>query len=363
MGSRRAKGGENPPIRRPPLPHPFHRFPRRQGEETPAFRRIPQIGRPPCKPTTAPGQGPRRHRRHLSSTHVWGGQHLMPPYGTRSPAHRCTLQLLFMHPSLAVGMGYLTGDFGNGKAKGSHGKLEGGKASAGSSDDSQRSSRGSATEGSSDTRDNSPGLQDDIKKRTFKDAFQEGRGEHCSLQLNQLAVAKAEHRNFLYRAPGRTTLSGPATNLNIGMDIWNHPTAGCVPFKVGSNETGPNGTVVDRSWIQDERELKRERGSSPIGNLQEGQDCENRSAKEGGRAEQREQCTQDRVGATSKVCKDLEVKNQQITEELNNVRGNSSSGSAQNGDHGSQKLLRLVPIVPRRQEDLPPGWKLELNSR
>ncbi|KAG0474085.1 hypothetical protein HPP92_015942 [Vanilla planifolia] len=265
-----------------------------------------------------------------------------------------------------MGMGYLTGDFGNGKAKGSHGKLEGGKASAGSSDDSQRSSRGSATEGSSDTRDNSPGLQDDIKKRTFKDAFQEG--EALQPAAESACGSKARTPKLPVSAPGRTTLSGPATNLNIGMDIWNHPTAGCVPFKVGSNETGPNGTVVDRSWIQDERELKRERRkqsnreSARRSRLRKQQECEDLQRKVA-ELNSENNALRIELEQLQKVCKDLEVENQQITEELNNVRGNSSSGSAQNGDHGSQKLLRLVPIVPRRQEDLPPGWKLELNSR
>lgn len=57
---------------------------------------------------------------------------------------------------------------------------------------------------------------------------------------------------------------GPATNLNIGMDYWGAPTAlhGNVPSPAiagGIVNTGSREGVQPQVWLQDERELKRQR--------------------------------------------------------------------------------------------------------
>ncbi|XP_054810615.1 bZIP transcription factor 16-like isoform X2 [Prosopis cineraria] len=62
---------------------------------------------------------------------------------------------------------------------------------------------------------------------------------------------------------------GPTTNLNIGMDYWGAPTSSAVPVlhgKVPSNAVaggmvaaGSRDGVQSQHWLQDERELKRQR--------------------------------------------------------------------------------------------------------
>ncbi|XP_054825707.1 bZIP transcription factor 16-like isoform X3 [Prosopis cineraria] len=68
-------------------------------------------------------------------------------------------------------------------------------------------------------------------------------------------------------APGG--VSGPTTNLNIGMDYWGAPTSSTIPAlrgKVPSTAVaggivtaGSRESVQSQLWVQDERELKRQR--------------------------------------------------------------------------------------------------------
>lgn len=68
-------------------------------------------------------------------------------------------------------------------------------------------------------------------------------------------------------APG--AVSGPATNLNIGMDYWNTPTSSNIPALRGKVPPttvaggvvtgGSRDSVQSQLWLQDERELKRQR--------------------------------------------------------------------------------------------------------
>jgi len=57
-------------------------------------------------------------------------------------------------------------------------------------------------------------------------------------------------------APGRATIPGPATNLNIGMDVWNTSHVGTVPkgrpnsANVASATVGANGVMSDHQWVQ-----------------------------------------------------------------------------------------------------------------
>nr|KYP34609.1 Transcription factor HBP-1a [Cajanus cajan] len=69
-------------------------------------------------------------------------------------------------------------------------------------------------------------------------------------------------------APG--AVPGPTTNLNIGMDYWGTPNSSTIPAlhgKVPSTAavaggmitTGSRDGVQPQVWLQDERELKRQR--------------------------------------------------------------------------------------------------------
>ncbi|PKA52554.1 G-box-binding factor 1 [Apostasia shenzhenica] len=274
---------------------------------------------------------------------VWGGQPLMPPYGTPiaySPMYAPAA--VYAHPSSTPGMGYPTVDSGKSKSKAALDKSgEGGKATSGSGEEDASQSCGSATEGSSDTRDESPGIQENSRKRLFNDVAQDGESSQPSTAaLNSNTTCESSYggrgraTKLPVSAPGRTTLPSPATNLNIGMDIWNAPH-GVAPLKVGLNtviapvEGGPNGVIAERQWIQDERELKRERRkqsnreSARRSRLRKQQECEE-LARKVTELNDENSTLRSELEQLQKVCKDLEAENQQIEEELKSIRGSSS---------------------------------------
>ncbi|XP_020581563.1 G-box-binding factor 1-like isoform X2 [Phalaenopsis equestris] len=246
---------------------------------------------------------------------VWGGQHLMSPYATPiaySPMY--APGAVYAHPSMTPGMGYPNVEMGNIKSKGALLKFgEGGKTASGSGEEenSQRSSGGSASEGSSDSGNESAGQQENSKKRSIGDAFHEGEASNPAI-----ATPRKRAPKLPVSAPGRTTLPGPTTNLNIGMDIWNPPHAGAAPLK-------------------DDRELKRERRkqsnreSARRSRLRKQQECDELARKV---AELKGENTSLRMELEQlhKVCRDLEAENQHIVEELSSIRGDSS-GSLKQG--------------------------------
>ncbi|KAH0450117.1 hypothetical protein IEQ34_020809 [Dendrobium chrysotoxum] len=274
---------------------------------------------------------------------VWGGQHIMSPYATPiaySPMY--APGAVYAHPSMTPGMGYPNAESGNIKSKGALLKFgEGGKAASGSGEEenSQRSSGGSATEGSSDTGNESADPQENSKKRSSGDAFQEGEASHPAI-----ATPRKRAPKLPVSAPGRTALPGPTTNLNIGMDIWNPPHTGPAPLKVRPNATiasagGANVLMVENQWAQDDRELKRERRkqsnreSARRSRLRKQQECDELARKV---AELNSQNSALRMELEQlhKVCRDLEAENQHIVEGLNSIREESSSTLKQGvGDH------------------------------
>nr|QEO19196.1 putative G-box-binding factor 1-like isoform X2 [Cymbidium ensifolium] len=244
---------------------------------------------------------------------VWGGQHLMSPYATAiaySPMY--APGAVYAHPPMTPGMGYPNAETGNIKSKGGLVKSgEGGKTASGSGEEenSQRSSGGSATEGSSDTGNESADPQENSKKRSSGDTFQEGEASHPAI-----ATPRKRAPKLPVSAPGRTTLAGPTTNLNIGMDIWN-PHAGAAPLK-------------------DDRELKRERRkqsnreSARRSRLRKQQECDELTRKVAELSGENSTLRME-LEQLHKVCRDLEAENQHIAEELSSIRGDSSSSLKQ----------------------------------
>uniref|UniRef100_A0A251V9R6 Putative basic-leucine zipper domain-containing protein n=1 Tax=Helianthus annuus TaxID=4232 RepID=A0A251V9R6_HELAN len=65
------------------------------------------------------------------------------------------------------------------------------------------------------------------------------------------------------------SVAGPATNLNIGMEYWNGTNTSNIPAMHGEYTfrsscrgivtTGPRDNMQSQLWLQDERELKRQR--------------------------------------------------------------------------------------------------------
>ncbi|XP_038688044.1 bZIP transcription factor 16-like [Tripterygium wilfordii] len=251
--------------------------------------------------------------------YMWGVQHIMPPYGTPPPPYVAMYPHggLYAHPSIPPGTypfspfampspngipdasGNAPGSIeADGKpmevkeklpikrSKGSLGSLnmitgknnDTGKTSGASANgdysksaesESEGSSEGSDANSQSDSQMKSGGRQGSVEGG----ASQNGSSVHGSQNggpctphtlMNQpMAVIPISAAG----APG--AVSGPATNLNIGMDYWGAPTSSAIPAMRGKVSSTPvaGGTVAAGSrdivqsqpWLQDERELKRQR--------------------------------------------------------------------------------------------------------
>ncbi|KAK6934936.1 G-box binding protein, multifunctional mosaic region [Dillenia turbinata] len=247
--------------------------------------------------------------------YMWGVQHIMPPYGTPPPHPYVAMYPhggIYAHPSIPPGSypfspfampspngiaepsGNTPGSEADGKpseareklplkrSKGSLGSLnmitgknnDPGKTGA-SANGAYSKSAESENEGSSDGSD--ANSQNDSQQRTGRqesveaDASQNGNSMHgpqngvpvTSTMLNQgISVVPLA-------AGGPPGVPGPTTNLNIGMDYWGAATSSSIPAlrgKVPSTPVaggivtaGSRDSVQSQLWIQDERELKRQR--------------------------------------------------------------------------------------------------------
>lgn len=251
--------------------------------------------------------------------YMWGVQHIMPPYGT--PPHPYVAMYphggIYAHPSIPPGSypfspfampspngiaeasGYTPGNTEtDGKpsdvkeklpikrSKGSLGSLnmitgknnELGKTTGASANGVYSKSAESASEGTSEGSDansqndsqmKSGGRQDSLEA----DASQNGGSMHGPQNVGQ-GTPNTIMSQTMSIVPVPATgaagaLPGPTTNLNIGMEYWGAPASSPIPAirgKVASTPvaggivtTGSRDTVQSQIWLQDERELKRQR--------------------------------------------------------------------------------------------------------
>ncbi|XP_010276801.1 PREDICTED: bZIP transcription factor 16-like [Nelumbo nucifera] len=252
--------------------------------------------------------------------YMWGAQHLMPPYGTAPPPYVAMYPHggLYAHASIPLGS-HPFGPFamptpnGNIDATGTvHGGTE---ADGNSSDGKERSplkrskeslgslnmltgknnemgktqgasangvlsqSAESAGEGSSEGSDTNS-QNDSQQKASGQDsvegeASQNGNAVNTPVNGVPRPLPNAMLNQAVVIMPMPTAgapggVAGPTTNLNIGMDYWAAPSSipalcGKVPSAPVAGGIVPTGVVGSREgvqselWIQDERELKRQR--------------------------------------------------------------------------------------------------------
>ncbi|GAB4834788.1 bZIP transcription factor 16 [Ancistrocladus abbreviatus] len=237
--------------------------------------------------------------------YMWGVQHIMPPYGT--PPHPYVAMYphgVYAHPSIPPGS-YPFGPFAipsaNGmteacgntpgsidadgklpegkeklpikRCKGSLGSLnmitgknnEHSKTTGPSANEVSSKSAESASDGSSEGSD--ANSQNDSQTKPA-DTSQNGSSAHGS----QNGIPNAPHAMVnsamsiipmsTAAAPG--SIPGPTTNLNIGMDYWGTPASSTIPAMPGKVPSGPvaagsRDNMQTQLWLQDERELKRQR--------------------------------------------------------------------------------------------------------
>nr|XP_010920014.1 bZIP transcription factor 16 isoform X1 [Elaeis guineensis]XP_010920015.1 bZIP transcription factor 16 isoform X1 [Elaeis guineensis]XP_010920016.1 bZIP transcription factor 16 isoform X1 [Elaeis guineensis]XP_019705678.1 bZIP transcription factor 16 isoform X1 [Elaeis guineensis] len=254
--------------------------------------------------------------------YMWGAQHLMPPYGTPpSPYVMYPHAGLYAHPSIPPGAHPFSpyavpSTNGNSEASGAvSGGMEGdGKSSEGKERSPIKRSKGSlgslnmitgknnndlgktsrAVNGvfSQSSESGSEGSSDGSDDNSQNDSQQKmcGGQDSFDAEASQNGTTTCGSQNGVARAPTQVTSSqtipimpmpvagvpggvaGPTTNLNIGMDYWNTstpspmpPIRGKAPAATGAGAMVPGGLSGSREnapselWMQDERELKRQR--------------------------------------------------------------------------------------------------------
>lgn len=241
--------------------------------------------------------------------YMWGVQHLMPPYGT--PPHPYVAMYphggLYAHPSMPPGS-YPFSPFAmpspNGiaeasgntpgtveaegkpsevreklplkRSKGSLGSLnmitgknnEAGKTS-GASNGVYSKSAESASEGSSEGSDANSQNDSQPKTGSRQDSLEGEASQNGSSGQNGVpntAPMLLNQTMAVVPMPAGAAV-GPTTNLNIGMDYWGAPTSGMrgkvpaatPPVAAGIVTAGSRDSSQSQLWLQDERELKRQR--------------------------------------------------------------------------------------------------------
>ncbi|KAK8578976.1 hypothetical protein V6N13_142218 [Hibiscus sabdariffa] len=248
--------------------------------------------------------------------YMWGVQHIMPPYGT--PPHPYIAMYphggIYAHPSIPPGS-YPFSPFampspngiveasgntpGNTEAdgkpsdvkeklpikrsKGSLGSLnmitgknnnlgkESGASANGAYSRSAESGSEDTSEGSDDNSHNDSQLKSGGRQDSGEgEASQNGNSAHGRQNGGPNTMATTAMSIVpISTAAASTAVPGPTTNLHIGMDYWGSPASSTIPAMRGKVPATPfvggivtpasRDSVQSQLWIQDERELKRQR--------------------------------------------------------------------------------------------------------
>ncbi|KAL9242662.1 hypothetical protein vseg_016644 [Gypsophila vaccaria] len=296
--------------------------------------------------------------------YMWGVQHMMPPYGT--PPHPYVAMYphggVYAHPSMppgsypfapfampssngmaeASGNTHGSADADNkqpeGKEKlpvkrmrGSLGSLnmltgksnkEGkpaatvtnGACSKSADSGSDGSSEGSDANSQNDSPMKSEGRQDGGEV----DASQNGNSAHATQNGVVIPHTMVNHAMGVVPMAGSGAVAGPATNLNIGMDYWGGPASSPMPAMQGkvsaSVAAGSRDNLQSQLWLQDERELKRQRRKQS-----------NRESARRSRLRKQAEC--DELAQRAEVLKD---ENANLRSELNRIRSEYDQLMAEN---------------------------------
>ncbi|XP_052209134.1 bZIP transcription factor 16-like [Diospyros lotus] len=247
--------------------------------------------------------------------YMWGVQPIMPPYGT--PPHPYVAMYphggIYAHPSIPPGsypfspfaipspngIAEASGNTGSSmeadgklsegkeklpikRSKGSLGSLnmitgknnEPGKTSGASANGAYSKSAESASEGSSEGSDansqNDSGMKSGCRQESLEaEGSQNGGAMHGSHNGGPTTPPTLVNQTMSVLPMSAAGVPGPTTNLNIGMDYWSaaassthpalHGKAPPPPVAGGMVTTGSRESLQSQLWLQDERELKRQR--------------------------------------------------------------------------------------------------------
>ncbi|KAJ1415288.1 G-box binding protein, multifunctional mosaic region [Sesbania bispinosa] len=205
-----------------------------------------------------------------------------------------------------------------------------GNAGSASGNDGISQSAESGSEGSSDdANDENTNQQESAtnKKGSFDQMLVDG----ANAQNNSVGgIAQST-------VPGKPVGSMSATNLNIGMDLWNASSGSAEAAKMRHNPSAASGAVtpstimgrevaLGEQWIQDERELKRQkrkqsnRESARRSRLRKQAECEELQKRVESLGNEN-QTLREELRKVSEECEKLSSENNSIKEELKRLCG------------------------------------------
>ncbi|GMI68131.1 G-box binding factor 1 [Hibiscus trionum] len=281
--------------------------------------------------------------------YMWGGQHpLMPPYGTPVPypamyppggvyAHPNMVPA--PTPSVAQNNTDHEGKGANGKDRSAAKKSKG--TSGSKAGESAKGASGSGNDGGSQSGESgSDGSSDGSDENNNQELATGKKGSFNQM----LADANAQSNNAGALVPGKPIVSMPATNLNIGMDLWSGSPAATGAAKMRPNSSGavaavPTGVVMPEQWVQDERELKRQkrkqsnRESARRSRLRKQAECEELQARVESLANENHSLREE-LKKLSDECEKLTSENSSIKDELTRICGSDAVTNLEQGDEG-----------------------------
>lgn len=325
------------------------------------------------------GSGPQTH------PHMWGGQPLMTPYGTPPPyaamyPHGYPHAGMYAHPSMAPG----THPFSPyNLATGNANDAQGGAASAGTdverkSTDGKKKSPMKRSKGSLGSLGMLTGKGNDVGKGntgSMNGAFthsgdsgsegslegsegdskydsQGGRRssfDHATSEahvVNSTALGSGHEVHPVPALPisiaGKQVVgAGPLTNLNIGMDYWSGGASAVLANSQGklgavtatAMVRSPNMVGSTDLWLQDERELKRQRRkqsnreSARRSRLRKQAECEELAARVETLNTENLSLRSELAHVTER-CKKLSAENTSLLEQLQGRRAHSEGSEA-----------------------------------
>ncbi|KAG8486533.1 hypothetical protein CXB51_020005 [Gossypium anomalum] len=333
--------------------------------------------------------------------YMWGVQHIMPPYGT--PPHPYVAMYphggIYAHPSLPPGS-YPFSPFAmpspNGiaeasgntpgsiemdgkppevkeklpikRSKGSLGSLNMitgknnnlGKTSGASANGGYSKGADSGSEGTSEGSDANSQNDSQLQSGDGKDsgegeASQNGRSAHGP-QNGGPNSAHSVANTALAIVPISTTGAAtavpcPTTNLHIGMDYWGTPASSNVPAmhaKVPSTPVaggivtpGSRDNVQSQLWLQDERELKRQRRkqsnreSARRSRLRKQAECDELAQRAEALKEENANLRSE-VSRLKSEYEQLHAENASLKERLGEIPGHEDMKSGRNDQHRNE---------------------------
>uniref|UniRef100_A0A6N2LAJ4 BZIP domain-containing protein n=1 Tax=Salix viminalis TaxID=40686 RepID=A0A6N2LAJ4_SALVM len=269
--------------------------------------------------------------------YIWGSQHpLIPPYGTPVPYPALyPAGGVYAHPNMApipnstqVNI-EMEGKVPDGKDRASAKKAKG--ASGGKAGESGKAASGSGIDGASQSADSgSDGSSDASDENTNQQEYGASKkGSFNQMLADANAQSTSSGANIQASVPGKPVVSMPATNLNIGMDLWNASSAAGAT-KMRPNPSGATSGVapagMPEQWIHDERELKRQkrkqsnRESARRSRLRKQAECEELQVRVESLSNDNSNL-RDELQSLSGECNKLKSENDSIKEELTRLYG------------------------------------------